>query len=36
VLDLVGWGLNAIGFAAVSVVVLATADDAWAPRPAGR
>jgi hypothetical protein len=35
-LDLVGWGLNAIGFAAVSVVVLATADDDWAPRPAGR
>lgn len=35
-LDLVGWGLNAIGFAAVSAVVLATADDNWAPRPAGR
>ncbi len=35
-LDLAGWGLNAIGFAAVSVVVLATADDDWAPRPAAR
>jgi hypothetical protein len=35
-LDLVGWGLNAIGFAAVSVVILATVDDDWAPRPAGR
>lgn len=35
-LDLVGWGLNAIGFAAVSAVILATADDDWAPRPAGR
>ena len=35
-LDLVGWGLNAIGFAAVSAVILSTADDDWAPRPAGR
>jgi hypothetical protein len=35
-LDLVGWGLNAVGFTAVSVVILAMADDDWAPRPAGR
>jgi hypothetical protein len=35
-LDLAGWGLNAIGFAAVSAVILATADDDWAPAPARR
>lgn len=35
-LDLAGWGLNAAGFAAVSAVILAMADDDWAPRPAGR
>ena len=35
-LDLVGWGLNAIGFAAVSIVVLRLADDDWAPPPTGR
>jgi hypothetical protein len=35
-LDLVGWGLNAVAFAAVSAVILATADDDWAPRPTAR
>ena len=32
-LDLVGWGLNAVGFAALSVAILRLADDEWAPRP---
>jgi hypothetical protein len=32
-LDLFGWGLNAIGFAALSVVILRLADDEWAPAP---
>ncbi len=30
-LDLFAWGLNAAGFAALSVVVLRLADDEWAP-----
>ena len=36
-LDLVGWGLNAVGFAAVSVAILRLRDEEWdlAPR-AGR
>jgi bacteriorhodopsin len=36
-LDLAGWGLNAIGFAAVSVAILRLRDDDWelAPRAAG-
>lgn len=32
-LDLVGWGLNAVGFAALSVAILRLSDDEWAPRP---
>jgi hypothetical protein len=35
-LDLGGWGLNALGFAAVAVVVLAMDDDDWAPAPIRR
>lgn len=35
-LDLVAWGLNALGFAFVSAVILRLDDDAWAPRPVGR
>ena len=32
-LDLVGWGLNAAGFAALSVAILRLPDDEWAPAP---
>jgi len=32
-LDLFGWGLNAIGFAALSFAVLRLKDDEWAPAP---
>ena len=32
-LDLFGWGLNAVGFAALSFVVLRMKDDEWAPAP---
>lgn len=32
-LDLVGWGLNTIGFAALSLAVLRTSDDEWSPPP---
>lgn len=32
-LDLVGWGLNAVGFAALSIAILGMADDEWAPPP---
>jgi hypothetical protein len=32
-LDLVGWGLTAVGFAALSVAILRLADDEWAPAP---
>jgi hypothetical protein len=32
-LDLVGWGLNAVGFAALSVAILRLRDDEWAPAP---
>lgn len=32
-LDLVGWGLNAVGFAALSVAVLRLSDDEWSPPP---
>jgi hypothetical protein len=32
-LDLLGWGLNAVGFAALSVAVLRLPDDEWAPAP---
>jgi hypothetical protein len=32
-LDLVAWALNAVGFAAVSAVILRTDDDAWASAP---
>lgn len=32
-LDLFGWGLNAVGFAALSFVVLRLGDDEWAPAP---
>ena len=35
-LDMVGWGLNAIGFAALSVAVLRLPDDEWAPAPTRR
>jgi hypothetical protein len=35
-LDLVGWGLNAVGFAALSVAILRLADDEWAPPPVAR
>lgn len=34
-LDFVAWSLNAVGFAAVSLVILRTADDDWAPHPVG-
>jgi hypothetical protein len=33
-LDLLGWGLNAVGFAALSVALLRLPDDQWAPAPA--
>ena len=33
-LDLCGWGLNAVGFAALSVAVLRLRDDEWGPAPA--
>jgi hypothetical protein len=33
-LDLVAWGLNAIGFAAASVAILQLPDDAWDVAPA--
>jgi hypothetical protein len=32
-LDLFGWGLNAVGFAALSFAVLRMDDDEWAPAP---
>jgi hypothetical protein len=32
-LDLAAWGLNAVGFAAVSLAILRLGDDEWAPRP---
>jgi hypothetical protein len=32
-LDLVGWGLNAVGFAALAAAVLQLTDDEWAPPP---
>jgi hypothetical protein len=32
-LDLAGWGLNAVGFAALSLAVLQLPDDEWAPAP---
>jgi hypothetical protein len=32
-LDLVGWGLNAVGFAALSMAVLRLANDQWSPAP---
>jgi hypothetical protein len=32
-LDLVGWGLNAVGFAALALVLLKMSDDDWAPAP---
>jgi hypothetical protein len=32
-LDLVGWGLNAVGFAALSLAVLRLADDEWSTLP---
>ena len=32
-LDLFGWGLNAVGFASLSFVVLRLHDDEWAPAP---
>ena len=31
-LDLFAWGLNAVGFAMVSVAILRMSDDAWSPR----
>lgn len=31
-LDLVAWGLNAVGFAMVSVTILRMSDDSWSPR----
>jgi hypothetical protein len=34
-LDLVGWGLNAVGFAALSIAILRLPDDEWAPAPPG-
>ena len=30
-LDLVGWGLNAVGFAALSVAILGLSNDEWGP-----
>ena len=35
-LDLLGWGLNAVGFAAVSVAILRMPDDDWAPHTSAR
>jgi hypothetical protein len=32
-LDLIGWGLQAVGFAAVSWVILRMRDDDWQPLP---
>jgi hypothetical protein len=32
-LDLCGWGLNVVGFAALSLAVLRLRDDDWAPAP---
>jgi hypothetical protein len=32
-LDLLAWGLNAAGFAAVAVAILRMPDDEWAPAP---
>ncbi len=32
-LDLLGWGLNALGFAALSFAILRLSDDEWAPPP---
>ena len=32
-LDLFGWGLNAVGFAALAVAILRLSDDEWAPAP---
>jgi len=32
-LDLCGWGLNAIGFAALSVAILRLPDAEWSPAP---
>ena len=32
-LDLVGWGLNAVGFAALAIAILRLPDDEWAPAP---
>lgn len=32
-LDLLGWGLNAVGFAALSFAILRLEDDEWAPAP---
>jgi hypothetical protein len=34
-LDLIAWGLNAVGFAMVSVAILRMSDDTWARPPAG-
>jgi hypothetical protein len=34
-LDLLGWGLNAVGFAALSFAILRLPDDEWAPAPRG-
>jgi hypothetical protein len=34
-LDLLGWGLNTVGFAALSFAVLRLKDDEWAPAPLG-
>jgi hypothetical protein len=35
-LDLLGWGLNAVGFAALSVAVLRLSNDEWSPAPSAR
>lgn len=35
-LDLVAWGMNAVGFAAAAVAILRTADDQWELPPATR
>ncbi|MFL6061077.1 MAG: hypothetical protein ACJ72E_07595 [Marmoricola sp.] len=32
-LDLVAWGMNAVGFAVVSVAILRMSDESWSPRP---
>jgi hypothetical protein len=34
-LDLVAWGLNAVGFAMVSLVILRMSDDTWSRPPVG-